>query len=112
MGMLDAFGGFLDGAELVETAIARELLEELRISPSSYDEPAYLTSGLGNYRYQDENIPVSTCLFWTRLKPHAKLTPSDDVADIVTIPLADINLEELHDDDIRAGIKKLRAMFL
>ena len=110
-GMLDAFGGFLDGEETLEAAVARELKEELSLQPEDYEPLTYLTSASGNYPFQGDLLPVMSALFWTRLKASKELSPSDDVADTRTIPLHDIDLAELHDEDIREGIQELRRKF-
>lgn len=109
-GMLDAFGGFIDGEETVEEALERELLEETELSPEDYEAPRYLCSSIGHYPYQDDVIPVITILFWTKLKPEAFPKPKDDVADIVEVSLADIDLSEIHDEDIRQGILELQKI--
>lgn len=111
-GMLDAFGGFLDGEETAEAAIARELKEELGVEPSDYDEVNYLCSAIGHYPYGGEVIPVMSMLFWTRLASDKQLVPNDDVAAVHTLPLDGLDLSLLHDDDIRTGIKKLQKIIL
>ena len=47
-GMLDAFGGFVDGVEFIEDALTRELSEELGLKESEYDTPQFLGSGVGH----------------------------------------------------------------
>lgn len=111
-GMLDAFGGFLDGEETLETAAARELREELSLEPHEYEPLRYLISAVGHYPFEDEILSVESALFWTRLINNRKLYPSDDVADIKTVPLNAIDMAQLHDDDIRLGIRKLQAIIV
>ena len=110
-GMLDAFGGFVDGLETLEAAVARELQEELQLTPDQYDTPVYIASGTDHYPYIGEEVSFISALYWSRLKPSTKLVPSDDVADAVTLPLHEVDLGKLHSDDIRLGIQKLRDMF-
>lgn len=110
-GMLDSFGGFLDGEETIEAAVARELKEELNLNPSDYGELNFLCSGIGHYPYKNEVLPIVSSFFWTRLTTAKPLTPADDVAAIRTIPLHEVDLNTLHDDDIRVGIKKLQEIF-
>ena len=108
-GMLDAFGGFLDGAERVEDGLERELREELDLEPRDYTAPVFLCSGVGKYPYQGDITPVVSLLFFIQLTPHATITPQDDVAETVTYPLHEIPLDQLHDEDIITGIKALQT---
>ena len=110
-GMLDAFGGFVDGVETLEAAVERELQEELQLTPAQYETPAYLTSGTDHYPHEGEEISFLSALYWSRLKPGVRPTPSDDVADTIVLPLHQVDLDRLHSQDIRAGILKLQAMF-
>lgn len=110
-GRLDAFGGFLDGPERLEEAIERELGEELGLKTGDYTTPQYLTSGVGQYPYGGEIMPVVSSLFWSQLLIDNP-TPQDDVADIASFPLADVPLELLHDADIIHGIKMLQKLLL
>jgi len=110
-GMLDAFGGFVDSAETFEEAISREMEEELQLTPDQYETPVYIASGTDPYPYQGEEITFVSALFWSRLKAGATPIPSDDVADTVTIPLHEVDLDKLHSGDIRIGIIELRKLF-
>lgn len=109
-GMLDAFGGFLDGAESVEDGLKRELHEELGLHEDDYTAPVFLCSGVGQYAYGNETMPVVSMLYYTTLKPHATLHPQDDVADIATFALHDVPHDRLHDSDIVTGIKALQRL--
>lgn len=110
-GMLDAFGGFVDGAETLEHAVKRELAEELGLKPGDYTPPEYLISGTGNYPFEKEVLPILSSFYWSKLLVDAP-TPRDDVADIATYPLTDVPLDQLHDQDIVAGIKALQYKLL
>ncbi len=110
-GMLDSFGGFVDGAETLEKATERELVEELGLNPGDYTPPEYLTSGTGNYPYGGEVLPVLSSFYWSRLLVDTA-TPQDDVASIATYPLEQIPLDLLHDQDVVAGVKALQAKLL
>jgi ADP-ribose pyrophosphatase YjhB (NUDIX family) len=109
--MLDAVGGFVDGEETFEDSLAREIKEEIGLEPSEYETPQYLTSAVGHYQFGGETVTVLTSLFWARLKTSRTLMPTDDVADLRTLHPRDINLDEVHDDDIRTGIEHLRLLF-
>ncbi len=110
-GMLDAFGGFVDGAESLEHAIERELEEELGLKKGDYTSPQYLISETGTYSYREEGLPVLSSLYWSRLLVETP-EPHDDVADIAIYHLADVPLDQLHDQDIVAGIKTLQDKLL
>lgn len=109
-GMLDAFGGFVDGEETAEGAVARELHEELGLKPTDYEAVQFLCSSVGHYPYKGEVVPVLSLLFWSRLNPHAAPVPADDVAAIETLPLHDVDFSRLHDKDIEDGIRQLQML--
>ena len=110
-GMLDAFGGFLDGEETVESAVRREIKEELGLDPTDYETVNFLCSGIGHYPYAGEVLPVVSLLFWSRLLPSAAPTPADDVAAIKTVKLHKVDFAKLHDTDIKIGIRALQTLF-
>lgn len=110
-GMLDAFGGFVDGEESLEKAVERELEEELGLQSSDYEELRFLCSEVGHYPYRNETLPVLSTLFWTRLTSSGNPIASYDVAAIRKIPLHEVDLSQLHDVDIRTGIQKLQQIF-
>lgn len=109
-GMLDSFGGFVDGEETLEDAATRELKEELGLSPTDYEPLRYITSANGHYPYHDESILVLSAFYWTRLRGSAQPIAADDVAEIVSLPLHKVDLNQLHDDDVRTGIRALLSL--
>lgn len=111
-GMLDTPGGFIEEKENAEESLEREIKEELDLSPDQYEPLRYLCSGIGTYEYQNEPRTVMSTLYWSRLKPGAVPVPQDDVADLKTIPLADINLDDIAGEDIKKGVEKLRRVIL
>lgn len=111
-GMLDSFGGFLELGETFEDAMRRELKEELNLSENEYTKPEYLTSGIGNYPFKGEIIPVICNFYWAELLTNRKLVPQDDVAGIVRSDVEDINFDDLHDVDVRQGFQKLKEFIL
>lgn len=109
-GMLDVIGGFVDGEETFEHAIAREVKEELGLTESEYTPPEFLCSGIGHYPYQGEPLSVLTMLFWSYIKTERPLVPADDVAALHISPIEEIDPSKLHDDDVRVGLAKLRTL--
>ncbi len=109
-GMLDTIGGFIEPEETVEQAIQREIREETGLTPKQYSTPTFLCTAVGHYPYSGEIYPVLTTFFWSRLQPGATITANDDVAEVIAQDIDVINLDELHDIDIRKGILELSTM--
>lgn len=102
-GMLDCFGGFVESGESIESAAHREITEETGLVKDQYGPLHYFYSSPATYHFQDEDRPIITSLFWAALDTDAHLAPNDDVAEIVTLPLGDVNPNELFNDDIKTG---------
>lgn len=111
-GMLDSFGGFIDDQETAEDALARELIEELGLSPDQYETPQFISTETGSYPYDGETRSILSLFYWSRLKPGANPIPADDVADIETIALADVDLSKMDNVDVRKAIQKLQQILL
>lgn len=111
-GELDAFGGFLELNESLETALERELIEELGLTPDQYEKPRYLCSDVSDYPFDGEVRRILGVLYWSRLKPGANPVPTDDVAEIRTISLRDFDTSQMHHGDTKIGIEKLREILL
>lgn len=109
-GMLDAFGGIVDGEEEAEAAVRRELEEELGLKESEYSSLIYLTSGVGHYPYKGEILSLLSLFYWAQLQTTRPLTPKDDVAAIHFSDVNKIDLSKLHDEDIRIGVRKLQEI--
>ena len=107
-GSLDAIGGFIEDHESIEQGLAREIQEELGLTPDNYDQPVYLCSVPTLYPYGGEDLYVLGTFFWARLKPGVAPRASDDVASLQFVALDDIDLNQVALGDVRISIQKLK----
>ena len=107
-GLLDAPGGFNDGAETYEIALARELEEEVGLTPSDYTRPEYLLSWLDKYDYKGEQIDVLSNVYWARQIGSPTINPQDDVGEATFMPIADVDPDKIYFDAVRQGFIVLR----
>jgi len=75
-------GGYCDYGESLEAAMARELQEEVGLTPADYSKPEYLGSIEDAYPWQGDVTRLLSVAFRVRLKPGAVVTPGDDAADV------------------------------
>jgi len=108
IGQFDVPGGFCDGAETFETSIARELEEEIGLSPSDYTAPEYLLSGLDRYEYGGEKIDVLSNIYYAKLIGNPTLDPQDDVAEAYFMPIHEVDPDKVYFKGVRDGLLKLR----
>lgn len=111
-GMLDSFGGFVDDQETSEQAAERELQEELGLTPDQYEPLTFLCTEIGYYPYQGENRSLLGTFYWSRLKPGVVPAPADDVSEIATVSLHEVDLSKLDNIDVRSAIQKLQKLFV
>ncbi|USN96614.1 MAG: NUDIX domain-containing protein [Candidatus Nomurabacteria bacterium] len=110
-GLLDAPGGFLDGdIETFEQAIEREVAEEIGINKNQYTDLTYLLSGVDQYEYGGEAIPVLTCMYWARIEDDVTLNPMDDVASASFMSFEDIDLNKVYFPSAVRGLKMLKEL--
>ena len=106
-GGLDSIGGFVDGNESLEQAIAREMLEETGLKPDDYSTPRYLTSASGLYDFDNETNMVLSCFYVAELLNGAEPRAHDDVASFVRVQPTALDVKKLWNDDVRVGFSKL-----
>lgn len=110
-GLLDIPGGFIDGdTETLEQGVEREVKEETGITKNQYSAPVYITSGVDQYDYANETIPVLSTIYWARLSDTAKPDPMDDVASLEFMELDSINLDDVYFPAVRSGFVKLKEL--
>jgi len=107
-GRLDIPGGFCDGPETVEAAIARELQEETGLTPDQYGPLEYICSGIDPYEYKGEVLSVLGVMFRARLNEGAQPVASDDAAAVAFIPLATMDMSSVYFPAVRGALERLR----
>lgn len=107
-GMLDTIGGFLDPSETVEEALIREIREETGLEPTDYGPLTYLCSAPDLYHFDGEDLPVISSIFYATLNLGAVITPQDDITEVVSRPLHDIDMNEIGANDIKQGLYALQ----
>ena len=108
-GELDAFGGFVEVDENFEEALEREIEEETGLNQSDYSSPTYLGSCTAKYLFSGEERTVLSTLFYSIVvDPTKELKAGDDVANIVTIDIDEIDESQITAADILCGVRLLR----
>lgn len=102
-GTLDLPGGFVDGNETGEEAIAREIKEEVN---GEVTEATYLFSLPNLYEYSGLTIPTLDLFFACRLADDRHLQADDDVAAFRFMPLSDIDPQRFGLQSIRRAVKR------
>lgn len=110
IGCLDCIGGFVDNDESAELAIVREIREESGLTPSDYGELHIFCTAPTGYEFEGEVKRVLSTFFWARLNADAKPIPSDDVSEIITMPIDAIDVSEFYGDDVKIALSKLRDL--
>lgn len=105
IGMVDFFGGFLESGETLEAGAIRELEEELGVTPEAYSELAYLGSYASTYRYEEENRPIMGSYFVANLKSGTTLSPADDCAEVVYMPIEKVDWSVISEGDAKVALK-------
>lgn len=109
-GKLDWPGGFCDGAETFEAALAREIAEEVGLTPEDYETPQYLTSVIDPYTYKGETLNVICAVFWSKLRSGVIIRPGGDVSEAMSLSFDKIDQNRIHFTSQIGLLKKLQAM--
>ena len=103
--MLDLPGGFVDFGESLEGALTREINEELKLHVDSWK---FLFSYPNRYEYKGIVYDTTDAFFITDFGEKPNVTACDDVADIVWMPIHDIDISEIALVSIRKAIQRIK----
>jgi ADP-ribose pyrophosphatase YjhB (NUDIX family) len=101
LGKLAFAGGFVDPGERVETAVTREVREEVGLELT---DVTWLGSFPNDYRYLDLVYPVADLFFVARAPQPDRAAALDGVADIVWLDPGDVDPQEIAFPSMRAAL--------
>jgi ADP-ribose pyrophosphatase len=105
LGKLGLPGGFVDPAETAEDAVRREVLEEVNLDLNGYQ---YFVSVPNRYRHQDIEWPVLDLFFTLCLPDFHDARAMDEVQELQTTPLADLDVESLAFPSLKEAMRQFR----
>jgi ADP-ribose pyrophosphatase YjhB (NUDIX family) len=104
---LDLPGGFCDGAETLEAAVAREIHEEIGLNPDQYTSPQFVASGIDSYDFGGETLPVLSVVFHAVIIGKTpKLTANDDAASAQFMHKTQLKHTDLFFPSLQTGFKR------
>lgn len=104
-GFLDLPGGFVDVMETAESALLREIQEELNLKINKY---AYFTSAPNEYIFGGLSVFTLDLAYICGVDSFDGIKASDDVSDFIFMDLNDIPMEEISS----CSIKKIIGRYL
>jgi len=104
-GMLDLPGGFVNPLETAEAALRRELREEINLEIETL---TYFGSYPNRYVFSGLTYFTLDLAFVCQARDLSGLKPDDDVAGVLFVPLAEVDLEKIAFESIRTIIEVFR----
>lgn len=104
-GMLDLPGGFVDMYESAEQAACREVLEETGLA---LDDPRFICTLSNRYPYSGFTVHTLDLFFEFRVRSFCGYRPMDDVAELIPIPIAELDPKLFAFESIRNAIEIYR----
>lgn len=111
-GKQDVPGGFVEFGETLEQTVAREIQEELAITPDQYETPQYLIGTPNTYQYDGELLYPYDVFFWARTKGDIALSAHDDVSDVQWYNLETFNPDDFAFDSSRRALRRLKEVLV
>lgn len=102
-GTLDLPGGFVDMDETAEEGMRREIMEETGLVVETL---SYLFSIPNRYVYSDIVIHTLDMFFVTTVSDDAAPQAADDAAELMWLPLADINPDDFGLKSINSAVSR------
>ena len=106
-GTLDLPGGFSDMGETSEEGVAREVLEETGLHVTRTE---FLFSLPNRYVYSGLEIPTMDMFYRCEIADTVGAHAMDDAADLMWIPLSEVDPNQFGLESIRLGVRKLLQM--
>nr|WP_321409008.1 NUDIX domain-containing protein [uncultured Carboxylicivirga sp.] len=101
-GMLDLPGGFVDPMESAETAIRREIKEELNLD---IDEMSYLVSYPNEYVFSGFSVYTTDLGFLCKVKNFEQMHVEDDISGYEFVKEKEIDYKQISSDSIANILK-------